>query len=159
MDYTVYYIYILCLQAFLHLILILFTHIVHIFIITLYLFHLYIVFIYCIYTIFAHYFIYLYIVLAVPSERAVISKERAAGSYHLSAYFLAKNLSELPLILALPSIFIIFVFPIAGIINPGSFFGSWFTVLFSSFTLQVCACIHTLDVHVLVDTWYVYTYT
>jgi len=44
-------------------------------------------------------------IFAFPMERAIIFKERASGSYHLSAYFLSKTLSELPTRLILPSMF------------------------------------------------------
>jgi len=41
-----------------------------------------------------------------PSERTIIFKERSSGSYHLSAYFMAKTLSEMPTRLVLPCIFL-----------------------------------------------------
>jgi ABC-type multidrug transport system ATPase subunit len=57
-------------------------------------------------------------------ERAVITKERAAGSYHLSAYFITKNISETPLVLALPAVFLAISYPMAGLNpRPGAFFG------------------------------------
>ncbi|CAF0892714.1 unnamed protein product [Adineta ricciae] len=43
-------------------------------------------------------------VLSIPSERAVINKERASGSFRLSAYYVAKCLSESPLKLVLPTV-------------------------------------------------------
>lgn len=42
---------------------------------------------------------------AVPPERAVLNKERATGTYRLSAYFLGKILAETPLELVLPIMF------------------------------------------------------
>jgi ABC-type multidrug transport system ATPase subunit len=44
-------------------------------------------------------------IFTFPMERAIIFKERASGSYHLSAYFLSKTLSEMPTRLILPSMF------------------------------------------------------
>lgn len=44
-------------------------------------------------------------IFTFPSEREIIFKERASGSYHLSAYFLSKTISEMPTRLSLPTIF------------------------------------------------------
>jgi len=76
------------------------------------------------------------ILATFPSEHVVISKERATGTYHLSAYYLAKTLSELPLLLLLPSIFIIPVYWAAGLNGPASFFGTWFILLTNCFVAQ-----------------------
>lgn len=48
--------------------------------------------------------VYLIGVLSFPSERRVIEKERASGSFRLSSYFFAKFFSETPLKLIIPSI-------------------------------------------------------
>jgi len=53
--------------------------------------------------------------MSFPSERAIIFKERASGAYHLSAYFLAKSLSEAPTRLSLPAIYMTISYWIAGI--------------------------------------------
>eukprot|EP00341_Mesodinium_pulex_P005447 CAMPEP_0116982146 /NCGR_PEP_ID=MMETSP0467-20121206/60161_1 /TAXON_ID=283647 /ORGANISM="Mesodinium pulex, Strain SPMC105" /LENGTH=233 /DNA_ID=CAMNT_0004676567 /DNA_START=12 /DNA_END=709 /DNA_ORIENTATION=- len=56
-------------------------------------------------------------------ERSVLTKERAAGSYHLSAYFITKNISETPIVLALPAVFLAISYPMAGLNpKPGAFF-------------------------------------
>lgn len=44
-------------------------------------------------------------VLAFPTEKAIVDKERSSGSYQLSAYFLAKTFSELPCRLILPCLY------------------------------------------------------
>ncbi len=44
-------------------------------------------------------------IFTFPNERDIIFKERASGSYYLSAYFLSKTLSEMPTRLFLPMIF------------------------------------------------------
>ena len=50
-------------------------------------------------------------------ERTIIMKERAAGSYRLSAYYLSKILSELPIRLFLPFLFLAISYPMANM-NP-----------------------------------------
>lgn len=55
--------------------------------------------------------------MSFPAERSIIYKERASGSYYLSAYFLAKSVSEAPTRVALPGIYMIISYWIAGI-NP-----------------------------------------
>jgi hypothetical protein len=56
-------------------------------------------------------------ILSFPSERAVIEKERASGSFRLSAYFVAKSLAEAPLKLVLPTLFLIIAYWMARINN------------------------------------------
>ncbi|KAI8809222.1 P-loop containing nucleoside triphosphate hydrolase protein, partial [Cladochytrium replicatum] len=55
--------------------------------------------------------------LVFPSERSVVNKERSSGSYRVSAYFLAKTLAEMPLILTLPIVFLIIAYFMSGL-NP-----------------------------------------
>ncbi|CAF0837422.1 unnamed protein product [Adineta steineri] len=55
--------------------------------------------------------------LSFPFERGVIEKERASGSFRLSAYFVAKSLSEAPLKLVLPTLFLIISYWMARINN------------------------------------------
>ena len=55
----------------------------------------------------------LYIV--VPPERAIIRRERDAGAYRLSAYYIAKITSELPLTLCAPLIFFSILYWMVGI--------------------------------------------
>lgn len=78
--------------------------------------------------------------LTVPAERVVINKERSSGSYHLSAYYLAKTFSELPLVIALPSIYIVIVYWAAGLNGWAGFFGTWFVLLLNGFLTQVRGC-------------------
>ncbi len=56
-------------------------------------------------------------IFSFPTERAIIFKERASGSYHLSAYFLSKTLSEMPTRLILPSSFWLITYWMANV-NP-----------------------------------------
>lgn len=62
---------------------------------------------------------------AFPFERAVIFKERASGSYRLSAYFMAKTCSEAPARLILPFLYMVISFWMAGVSSSfGIFIGS-----------------------------------
>lgn len=62
---------------------------------------------------------------AFPTERTVILKERSSGSYHLSAYFMAKTTADAPVRLILPLIYMIISFWMAGISNSfATFIGS-----------------------------------
>lgn len=73
----------------------------------------------------------------MPAEHVVISKERRSGSYHLSAYYMAKTISELPLLVTLPTLFIIITYWIAGFNSAASFFGVWLVLLVNSVVAQV----------------------
>jgi len=60
--------------------------------------------------------------MAFPAERAVVLKERASGSYRLSAYFMGKTTSEMPARLVLPLIYMIISFWMASISTQFSMF-------------------------------------
>ena len=75
---------------------------------------------------------------SVPAEHVVITKERRSGSYHLSAYYLAKTLSELPLVIILPSIFHIVTYWCIGLNGLSPFFATWFVILVNAIVSQVC---------------------
>lgn len=68
--------------------------------------------------------------MTFPMERDIIFKERASGSYHLSAYFLAKTISEVPTRLFLPIIYMVFSYWMAGVNDDfGIFVGTTFVCL------------------------------
>lgn len=75
--------------------------------------------------------------LSVPDERGVVSRERLAGTYRLSAYYLAKLVSELPLQIIIPTFFYIFVYWMAGLGGVSQFFTTWLLLLLSIATAQV----------------------
>ncbi|KAK7098883.1 hypothetical protein V1264_003101 [Littorina saxatilis] len=68
-------------------------------------------------------------VSSFPMERVVIHKERSAGWYRLSAYYLAKMTSELPLILVQPSIFVVVSYWCVGFNGVGPFFATVVVVM------------------------------
>ncbi|XWS59337.1 hypothetical protein CRYUN_Cryun08bG0113200 [Craigia yunnanensis] len=68
-------------------------------------------------------------IFTFPQERAMLSKERAADMYRLSAYFLARTTSDLPLDLILPVLFLLVVYFMAGLrLSASPFFLSMLTV-------------------------------
>ncbi|KAK4492634.1 hypothetical protein RD792_003452 [Penstemon davidsonii] len=65
-------------------------------------------------------------------DRAMLAKERASGMYHLSSYFMALTLGDLPMDLVLPTIFSIITYWMAGLNpTPESFFSGLFVLLYS----------------------------
>jgi ABC-type multidrug transport system permease subunit len=72
-----------------------------------------------------------------PSERAIIIKERASGSYRLSAYFMAKIVAEAPVELMYPIIFLLMSYFMIGFKETaGGFFFTVFTILLSTLCAQ-----------------------
>lgn len=69
-------------------------------------------------------------IFTFPQERAMLIKERAADMYKLSAYFLARTTSDLPLDLVLPVLFLLVVYFMAGLRkDAGTFFMTVLAVL------------------------------
>ncbi|XP_074581653.1 ABC transporter G family member 22-like [Curcuma longa] len=54
-------------------------------------------------------------IFTFPQERAMLNKERAEDMYSLSAYFMARTTSDLPLDLFLPVLFLLIVYFMAGL--------------------------------------------
>ncbi|KAM1659390.1 hypothetical protein ACFX1X_002530 [Malus domestica] len=54
-------------------------------------------------------------VFTFPQERAILAKERSVEMYKLSAYFLARNTSDVPLDLLLPLAFLVIVYLMTGL--------------------------------------------
>ncbi|GMY14386.1 ABC transporter G family member 22-like isoform X1 [Fagus crenata] len=68
-------------------------------------------------------------IFTFPQERAMLNKERAADMYRLSAYFVARTTSDLPLDLILPVLFLLVVYFMAGLrLSAGPFFLSMLIV-------------------------------
>ncbi|XP_039831641.1 ABC transporter G family member 22-like isoform X3 [Panicum virgatum] len=76
-------------------------------------------------------------IFTFPQERAMLNKERAVDMYKLSAYFLARMTSDLPLDLFLPVVFMVIVYFMAGLKATAThFFLSILTVFLSIIAAQ-----------------------
>ncbi|XP_020694400.1 ABC transporter G family member 22 isoform X2 [Dendrobium catenatum] len=76
-------------------------------------------------------------IFTFPQERAMLNKERAVDMYRLSAYFMARTTSDLPLDLFLPIIFLLIVYFMAGLRqSPEPFFLSMLTLFLSIVAAQ-----------------------
>lgn len=77
-------------------------------------------------------------IFTFPQERAMLSKERESNMYRLSAYFVARTTSDLPLDLILPVLFLVVVYFMAGLrLSAESFFLSVLTVFLCIVAAQV----------------------
>jgi hypothetical protein len=73
--------------------------------------------------------------LTFPTERAVILRERASGSYRLSAYFIAKSLNEIPFLWEIPLILVTISYFAVGLnLTPEAFFIFFCLILLSAWT-------------------------
>jgi len=69
----------------------------------------------------------------------MLNKERAEDMYRLSAYFLARTMSDLPLDLILSVLFLLVVYFMAGLrLSAASFFLTILTVFLCIIAAQVC---------------------
>lgn len=73
----------------------------------------------------------------VPTERSTIQKERAAGMYRLSAYYFAKLVSELPVLLLQPLILYFITYWATGLNRSPYFLVSVLTIATGAFLSQV----------------------
>ncbi|GLT91379.1 hypothetical protein SLE2022_092700 [Rubroshorea leprosula] len=76
-------------------------------------------------------------VFTFPQERTMLIKERSAGMYRLSSYFLARTVGDLPLELALPTAFVFIIYWMGGLKpDPVTFILSLLVVLYNVLVSQ-----------------------
>ncbi|KAL2944134.1 ABC transporter G family member 9 [Bienertia sinuspersici] len=76
-------------------------------------------------------------IFAFPPERMILAKERASGMYRLSSYFVARMVSDLPMELILPTVFITITYWMGGLKHSvTSFFYYLFSLLLSIMVSQ-----------------------
>ncbi|XP_050214557.1 ABC transporter G family member 14 [Mercurialis annua] len=76
-------------------------------------------------------------VFTFPQERRMLLKERASGMYHLSSYFFARTIGDLPLELALPTLFVFIIYWMGGLKpDPLTFILSLLVVLYNVLVSQ-----------------------
>ncbi|KAF5751756.1 ABC transporter G family member 14 [Tripterygium wilfordii] len=76
-------------------------------------------------------------VFTFPHERSMLIKERSSGMYHLSSYFIARTVGDLPLELALPTAFVFIIYWMGGLKpDPLTFILSLCIVLYSVLVSQ-----------------------
>ncbi|CAK7327579.1 unnamed protein product [Dovyalis caffra] len=71
-------------------------------------------------------------IFTFPQERSMLEKERSSGMYRLSSYFMSRIVSDLPMELVLPTIFLTITYWMAGLKGtPGNFLHTLFVLLYS----------------------------
>lgn len=72
-----------------------------------------------------------------PDEYKMMLKERASGMYRLSAFYFARTLSDVPMEVTVPSLFIIIVYFAAGLrLTAWAFFANWAAVMLTLLMAQ-----------------------
>ncbi|CAB3976536.1 ABC transporter G family member 14 isoform X3 [Paramuricea clavata] len=74
--------------------------------------------------------------LTFPSEEVIIRKERSAGSYRLSAYYFGKCLSEVPLVVCYPIVFLFVFYWLCGLNPSVAFLGQALTLIINAILAQ-----------------------
>jgi len=74
----------------------------------------------------------------VADDEGVVRRERMAGFYRLSAYFLAVLTTEIPVIIIIITMFVTIPYWVVKLTPAaGNFLGHWFTMLMLAFACQV----------------------
>ena len=80
----------------------------------------------------------LFVISLVADDEGVVRRERMAGIYRLSAYFLAVMTTEIPVVTVITTMFVTVTYWMAGLTPAaGNFLGHWLIVLMAAFACQV----------------------
>ncbi|KAI4322908.1 hypothetical protein L6164_022558 [Bauhinia variegata] len=72
-----------------------------------------------------------------PQERMMLEKERSSGMYRLSSYYMSMIVTDIPMVLVLPTIFLLITYWMAGLKgNVVNFLYTWFSLLFTVLVSQ-----------------------
>lgn len=72
-----------------------------------------------------------------PTDMRMLVKERQSGMYRLSAFYVSRTLSDLPMDCLIPSGFVLILYFMGGLrLSAAAFFSSWLTVLTTLLTAQ-----------------------
>lgn len=75
--------------------------------------------------------------ISIPGEREVMKKERSSGAYRLSAFYVAKMIGELPLIMTLPSLYFFICYPMFAVnLNIYNFLFQWLFMVLCALVAQ-----------------------
>lgn len=76
-----------------------------------------------------------------PDEFKMLLKERASGMYRLSAFYFARTASDLPMDMAIPTLFLVLVYFMGHLrYTAAAFFSNFFTVIL---VMLVSLLLHT----------------
>ncbi|KAF2285982.1 hypothetical protein GH714_009348 [Hevea brasiliensis] len=76
-------------------------------------------------------------IFTFPQERRMLEKERSSGMYRLSSYFMSRMVSDLPMELVLPTIFVTITYWMAGLKSTAeNFLRTLFVLLFNVLAAQ-----------------------
>ncbi|CAI7895567.1 unnamed protein product [Closterium sp. NIES-53] len=75
-----------------------------------------------------------------PQERTILAKERASDTYSLSAYYISRQLSDLPMEWLLPTLFVLTTYFMASLkLTAGSFFAFLFSIYLIVTLCRTCS--------------------
>ena len=79
-----------------------------------------------------------------PDEFKMLLKERASGMYRLSAFYFARTASDLPMDMAIPTLFLLLVYFMGHLkYTAAAFFANFFTVILVMLVRPCCLSSHS----------------